>query len=305
MKHQVLIVLGLIGVGAVLGATLVTSNDSSSSQENPSAQQIKTEPLKSSNPISDNNKFTDNFSESGDLNQAVVELQEKLQQEIELRKKLELKVAALEKDLKQNLTSNSSLTTDSDSEDNQTAQNPHQSGAGGQGFAGQSYDWFNEQAMLDAGVDPVKVNFIKDSFEQAEMDKLYLRNQAKREGWLDSKRYTDAAKEIADRTDALRNELTENEYDAYLFAAGRANRVMVSSVLSSSPAGNAGIQAGDTILRYGNKRVYNWSDLTNATSEGTPNETVIVTIERDGQTQQVYIPRGPLGVRLATDSVAP
>jgi S1-C subfamily serine protease len=159
--------------------------------------------------------------------------------------------------------------------------------------------------MLDAGVDPVKVNFIKQSFEQAEMDKLYLRDQAKREGWINSKRYTDASKEIADRTKALREELNETEYDAYLYAAGRSNRVIVSSLLSTSPASNAGIEPGDTILKYDNKRVYNWSDLTNATSEGAPTDTVTVTIERNGQLQQVYLPRGPLGIRLTTDSVAP
>ena len=159
--------------------------------------------------------------------------------------------------------------------------------------------------MLDAGVDPIKVRTIKDAFEQAEMDKLYLRDQAKREGWINEKRYTDAAKEIADRTKALRGELNENEYDAYLFAAGRSNRVIVSSTLSTSPASNAGIQPGDTILKYDNKRVYNWSDLTTATSEGSPSDTVPVIIERNGQQQQVYIPRGPLGIRLTTDSVAP
>lgn len=304
MKHQAIVFAGLISVGAVLGATLVNTSDSDSPGKNLSTPQLADKPLKTS-LSQDANQPPVDYSEAGDINQALIELQEKLQQEIERRKQLELKVASLEKRFNDNNSSDSSSSENSSAENFQSTQNPHQAGFAGQGMAGQSYDWFNAQAMLDAGIDPSKVNFIKESFEQAEMDKLYLRNQAQREGWLDSKRYTDAAREIADRTNALRDQLSEDEFDAYLFAAGRANRVIVSSVLSSSPAGNAGIQSGDTILRYGNKRIYSWSDLTGATSEGTPDETVIVTIQRNGQTQQVYVPRGPLGIRLSTDSVAP
>lgn len=299
MKHQALLFTGLIGAGVVLGATLLNTNqpdiptpNSSSRQNQSSNSGITSSDSTQKTPSSHINLET--------VNETLSELQNKLQQEIDHRKILESKIALLEKKLK----SSSDNSEDSEQNAETATANPHRSGFSGPG-TGQSSDWFNAQAMLDAGVDPAKVNFIKESFEQAEMDKLYLRDQAKREGWLNDKRYTDAAKEIADRTKALRNELTEEEFDAYLFAAGRSNRVVVSSVLSTSPASNAGIQAGDTILRYDNKRVYNWSDLTTATSEGSPNDTVIVTIERNGQTQQVYLPRGPLGIRLATDSVAP
>ena len=187
------------------------------------------------------------------------------------RKKLETKVALLEKQLGNSSSEISVEAEEADSEPTPTPDspaNPHQGSFFGPSGARQNDQWFNEQAMLDAGVDPTKVNFIKDSFEQAEMDKLYLRDQATREGWINTKRYTDSVKEIEDRTKALRNELSETEYDAYLFAAGRANRVIVSSLLGASPASSAGIQAGDTILKYDNKRIYSWSDLTTATSDG-------------------------------------
>lgn len=303
MKQQVFIFAGLIGVGVAAGATLVSISqpdqpESRSTTDNLHTGKIKTETATQSPLISESTASLSNVTDT------LAELQRQLQQEISQRQKIETRVALLEKQLENNDSSAKGTSGDTQAENNQAA-NPHQTGSPGQGFSGRNFDWFNEQAMLDAGIDPVKVNYIKDAFEQAEMDRLYLRNQATREGWIDSKRYTDSAKEIADRTKELRNELSENEYDAYLFAAGRANRVLVSSVLSTSPASNAGIQAGDTILRYNNKRIYSWSDLTSATSEGTPDETVVVTIERDGQTQQVYLPRGPLGVRLATDSVAP
>ncbi|KPJ97167.1 MAG: hypothetical protein AMJ55_00100 [Gammaproteobacteria bacterium SG8_15] len=200
---------------------------------------------------------------------------------------------------------NTSETSESDAEDNtqpvsSAMASPHRPGS-----FNQNTNWFNEQALMDAGIDQAKVSYIKNVFEQAEMDKLYLRDQATREGWTGSERFNDAMKEISDRTSELRAQLNDDEYDAYLYAAGRSNRVIVESVLSNSPASNAGIQAGDVILSYDNKRIYSWTDLTGATSEGAANTTVAVTIIRNDQRQQVYIPRGPMGVRLTTDSVAP
>ncbi len=302
MKHQALIFIGLVGAGVVLGATLVGKDTDTDSENN---SQVSSKSTSISNLNRDRS-----FSEPGDsnlqnINQTLNQLQDRLQQEIEQRKILENKIALLEKRVNTKSSQDDKTSADDpDSTNTGVSANPHQPGLPERNFGGND-QWFNEQAMLDAGVDPTKVNFIKESFEQAEMDKLYLRDQAKREGWINSKRYTDAAREIADRTKGLRDQLNETEYDAYLYAAGRSNRVIVSSLLSTSPASNAGIQPGDTILKYDNKRVYNWSDLTNATSEGSPNDTVVVTIERNGQLQQVYLPRGPLGIRLTTDSVAP
>jgi hypothetical protein len=298
MKYQIPIFAGLLGIGVVLGATFGGSDDTTSIAGTTTTA-ITTE----SNAIQQLNSINDSFIEVTDfteVKEALQSLQLQLQQEITKRKELEQKVAMLEKNTDNRSSSELEQSSHTDNSANEFTNNPHQSGS-----FGQSANWFNEQAMLDAGIDSVKVTYIKSAFEQAEMDKLYLRDQATREGWLNSERYTDAAKEIANRTSALREQLTEQEYDAYLYAAGRSNRVIVESVLSTSPASNAGMQPGDTILRYGNKRIYNWSDLTTATSDGTPNDTVSVTIERNGQTQQVYVPRGPLGIRLATDSVAP
>jgi len=303
MKRQILVFAGLISVGVVLGATIMHAQNESDTSPDTDIQRmtLKSKFSQDSHTPPDITEHTNLSS----VNQALADLQNRLQQETENRKKLELKIAALEKQLSSGSATEKSTVSNTEDSENTTPDNPHQAGITGQRFAGGNDQWFNEQAMLDAGIDSTKVNFIKQSFEQAEMDKLYLRDQATREGWINTKRYTDAAKEIIDRTDALQNQLSESEYDAYLYAAGRSNRVIVSSLLSSSPASNAGIQPGDTILKYNNKRVYDWSDLTAATSEGSPNETVTVTIERNGQLQQVYLPRGPLGVRLTTDSVAP
>lgn len=240
-----------------------------------------------------------------ELQEKVIALQEQITEEANLRKSLALKLSKLEQSITKHPITDSE-TDDDEANNEQTGDTisfkRHQSAT--TTLPGNE-QWFNEQAMMEAGIDASKINYIKSIFEQTEMEKLYLRDQATREGWMNTQRYRNAAKDIADKSKSLRNELTEQEYDAYLFASGRSNRVVVSSVLGSSPAENAGIKPGDTILKYGTDRIYNWTDLTTATSTGDANNTVAVTIIRDGRQEIVYLPRGPLGVKLSTDSVAP
>ena len=299
MNHKLLTFIGLLTVGVVIGATLDTFSDPEPNKPEHSR------PIKTASSNTMTTPFSSADSDAADerlaqLEQTIQSLQERMQSEIQQRQKLERKVALLEMGVNPNSQNNEQADDETNEVMSSSAANPHQAGT----FS-QNSNWFNEQALMEAGIDQAKVSYIKNVFEQAEMDRLYLRDQATREGWMGSERFNDAMKEISDRTSALRAELTDTEYDAYLYAAGRTNRVIVESVLSNSPASNAGIQSGDVILSYDNKRIYNWTDLTSATSEGAANTTVAVTIIRGNQQQQVYIPRGPMGVRLTTDSVAP
>ena len=300
MNHNIFVIAGLLGVGAVIGATLNSPSEPEPAAHVPTEKQKPSQAQQPANPFSSNvNISSSDTNQYEYLSKTVESLQARLNQEIDKRQALEKKIALLEKSVATAAPKNNE-NDNQPSQVSETDQSPHQFNA-----TSGNTNWFNEEALVDAGVDPTRVSYLKDAFEQAEMEKLYLRDQATREGWMGTKRYQDAAKKIADRTSSLRSELTGPEYDAYLYATGRSNRVIVESVLGGSPASNAGIEAGDTILRYDNKQIYSWSDLTTATSEGDPNATVMVTVERNGQQQQLYVPRGPLGIRLTTDSVAP
>lgn len=304
MKQNILIIAGLLAVGVVIGASLNASRTPAPATPQATDKQPTSMAPSPVNPFSEAaprqlNKPGGVGESYQQLSATVASLESRLNQEIDKRRGLEQKIALLEKSIRPAAAGNQGAENESvrpiaKTQNSQRDDTPSS-----------NTNWFNEKALLDSGIDPARVNYIKDAFEQAEMEKLYLRDQATREGWMGTKRYQEAAKDIADRSRSLRAELTDPEYDAYLYATGRANRVIVESVLGGSPASNAGIQAGDAILRYDNKPVYNWSDLTSATSEGDPNATVAVTIERNDQQQQVYVPRGPLGIRLSTDSVAP
>lgn len=242
------------------------------------------------------NLISDNQAKLDSLQLKIDDIAELLAQETEKRKALEEELAALKKTLTQSTLATASP---SDQPQNRTIRTGQRSDTPGNG------QWFNEQALIDAGVDTGQASRIRQMYEDVEMQKLYLRDQAIREGWIGEERYREERAKLDDQLDNIKSELGEKAYDAYLYAAGQPNRVIVTSALNNSPASKAGIQAGDTILRYDNKRIYTWSDLRNATATGDLNSVVMVEILREGQAVSVFVPRGPLGIQLDNSSVKP
>jgi predicted phage tail protein len=169
----------------------------------------------------------------------------------------------------------------------------------------QARPWFNQQALIDAGVDAQTAQTLKSRYETQELEKLYLRDRATREGWFGSRRYRDEVELLDAQLSGLQKELGDDSYAAYLFATGQANRVTVQSVLAKSSADIAGIRTSDQITRYGDQAIYNWRDLRQATTQGEVNETVTVEVIRDGKPLQLYVQRGPLGIRMSSVSIAP
>jgi hypothetical protein len=101
---------------------------------------------------------------------------------------------------------------------------------------------------------------------------------------------------LAGGDQTLRKELGDEEYERYLAALGRPTKVGVFNVIASSPAEKAGLRSGDAIVSYAGTRVFNMGELNNLTLEGTPGNSVIMEVERDGQRVQLSLPRGPLGI---------
>ncbi|MEJ0098348.1 MAG: PDZ domain-containing protein [Pseudomonadota bacterium] len=102
-----------------------------------------------------------------------------------------------------------------------------------------------------------------------------------------------------DTETALRKDMGDAEYEKYLSALGQPTNVRVMDVLATSAAEKSGLKAGDQIVSYAGTRVFDNDDLTTLTRQGTPGETVTVEVQRDGQTVQVQVPRGVLGVQGA------
>jgi len=147
--------------------------------------------------------------------------------------------------------------------------------------------------LLAAGFTPERIDWIKTRIEELQGEA----NQAQYEA-LQAGRPAgpDVMLSILDPEALLRSEMSDDEYERYVAALGRPTNVDVDQVLASSPAKQAGLQAGDELVAYGGKRVLSYPELTALTLDGTPGEPVVVDVRRDGQMLQLVLPRGPLGI---------
>ena len=297
MKTQFPLYIVIAGIGVVIGLLLhQPSAQQAPAQKEPATQtQAVADPATSSNTKS-TAQSTDAIDRLGIISKQLEQLQNTLKQETASRKDLQQQVAHLKDDLK--LLASAKAATANESKDNVLSTRPVTN-------ASQNSQWFNSQALVDAGVEQSEADHIQQVYEDVEMQKLYLRDKAVREGWIGQDRYQQERAKLDNKLDGLRDELGDKGYDAYLYASGQPNRVTIVSALDNSPASKAGIQAGDTVLSYDSKRIYSWSDLRQATTQGQPNALVAVELIRNGTPVTVYVPRGPLGVQLDTQSVAP
>jgi hypothetical protein len=161
---------------------------------------------------------------------------------------------------------------------------------------------FDAEALVAAGLDTARAAALRERWEEHELEKLYLRDQAAREGWMMSPRHRREQNDLAAR---LRYEIGDEDYAALLYATGRPNSVVVTDVLESSPARDAGLEPGDEILRYASERLFRPNELRLATASGEPGEFVSLEVMRDGRIVTLHVRRGPLGVLLRTASRAP
>ena len=159
--------------------------------------------------------------------------------------------------------------------------------------------------LVAAGVDYNNALSIQARQDQYQLDRLDLFDRAEREGWIESDQFNERLSELDDSRMDLREELGDEGYDRYLFAAGRNNRVVISNVIPGSAADIAGLQAGDTVISYANQRVFTTRDLQSATRDGLRGEGVMVNVERQGQVLFLDLPRGPLGVSLNAEQQNP
>jgi membrane-associated protease RseP (regulator of RpoE activity) len=164
--------------------------------------------------------------------------------------------------------------------------------------------WFDAARLAGAGLSERDAADLKRLFDVTELERLYLRAQATREGWPDGR----LAQEIANldqRLTSVRDDYGEAAYDWFLYAAGRPNRVKVEGILAGSAASEIGLRAGDHIYAYGGERMYRPWSLVQSTQSGRLGETVEVEVERGGERLRFTVPRGPIGVRIGRDTVEP
>ena len=103
----------------------------------------------------------------------------------------------------------------------------------------------------------------------------------------------------------LRDEVGDDAYDRMLYTLGRANRVVVRDVIQHSPAAQYGLQGGDKIIEYDGQRIFTSQELSSLVTQGSPGVMTLVRVRRENDIHDVYLPRGPLGIRMTAARVMP
>ena len=235
-----------------------------------------------------------NVGKTEDYGSLLKSLQESLSQEERQRHKLQKRVAELERKLKK-----LQLITRTIEDEEPVSEKATEI------IEEVEEELDREAQLVTAGLEPQQAKSIMQFLADIEMERLYLHDQATREGWLGTPRYRQENMILNESEEELRLELGDADYDRYLYGTGQPNRVIIRSVIEGSPAQKAGIQSQDIAYSYAGNRLYNIRDLITATTEGIANESVLLEVIRDGNIYEFYLPRGPLGVRVTSESHKP
>jgi hypothetical protein len=161
------------------------------------------------------------------------------------------------------------------------------------------------QTLIEAGIEPELANRIQARLDEIDLQQLYLRDQATREGWLNQPRYHKERRKHLDAVTELRGEVGDDAYDRMLYTLGRANRVVVRDTMQNSPAEQYGLLSGDRIIEYDGRRIFTGNELNALVSGGDAAALTLVRVERDGRLLDIYLPRGPLGIRVSSARALP
>ncbi len=291
MTRNIIGGIGILTTGAVAGALLFSSFSQTESQP-ATINMTQSTTAAGSEPVID--------TSAGELGKHVEALEEELNHYRDWAYQLENQVIELESRLE--LLEEIATTTDQNSgvapgtetsakESTDTPENP--SGI------------LSVAALVNNGIDPQLAAKIVKQKNSHDMQQLEMRDRAIRDGTFGEQAYFDALRELNDAGPVVRSEIGDDDYDRYLYTLGQPNRVVVTSVIPGSPAEQAGVQDGDVILDYGDNRIFSWSELRDATTEGELGDYIQVNLLRNGGQISLLLPRGPLGVRMGSKLLNP
>jgi hypothetical protein len=162
-----------------------------------------------------------------------------------------------------------------------------------------------DEALLDAGFTRSEVAAFRTRMDDIQLERLYLRDRAAREGWLATRRYMEDSRALDAQLSLAREEFGEELYDWVMYSTGDSNRVQVSEVMEGSAAAEAGLAPGDVIYSYAVHRIFSGGELREENTVGTAGGTTPVDVVREGESLRVYVPRGPLGIMVEPSSQEP
>ena len=166
---------------------------------------------------------------------------------------------------------------------------------------------FSSDRLIAAGFRRDDIARFRARLDEIQMKRLYLRDTATREGWLETPRFSEESQALNGEFLGLRGEFDEPLYDWVLYSTGHPNRVAIRDVISGGVGESAGLQQGDVIVRYDDRLVLSPNELVEATTQGRVGELVALEVQREGEPapRRIFVPRGPIGISLAPTALQP
>jgi C-terminal processing protease CtpA/Prc len=162
------------------------------------------------------------------------------------------------------------------------------------------------EALIATGIPAEQAALIQARLDEYDLKQLYLKDRASREGWLKTARYNKEQRQAQNAYRELRPEIGDDAYDRMLYALGQANRVVVRDIMQNSTAEQYDLRANDRIIEYNGQRVFTSQELNTLVTQGTAaGAQVLLRVQRDEQQLELYLPQGPIGIRLATSREQP
>lgn len=149
----------------------------------------------------------------------------------------------------------------------------------------------DNRKLLDAGFSRSHIDWIRHRREEL-LEQHQLAAKQRRDGGTAALPLDLAVSRDHDLV--LRDIMGDAEYVSYRQALGKPTEILVDKVLPGSYAAQAGIQPGDQIVRYGDKRVFDYQEL-NLLSIKSDLPTRVEVV-RASRTTWVTLPKGPTGL---------
>ena len=146
--------------------------------------------------------------------------------------------------------------------------------------------------FTEAGLSEDDARWIVEKQDEWQLDSLYSQWESRRKDFLEQSSTRKSS------VDEIKERLGPEGYERYLKSIGSDTSVVIGGVIEGAPADLAGLKPDDEIISYNGERVYNYSELQDATVHGELGESVTVELIRDGKKMQISMDRGPLGVNL-------
>ena len=275
MLRYYLILAALLGAGILAG--LILLRDPAPEQPAPDTGHSAPRPTAALSPFRPGNP------------EVLAALQQQLQQERQAREQLAAQVETLQQRLEEFESSyGSEVASITDTREPQPAHEPS------------AEVRTSVQSLIDAGIEAEQAAWIQARLDEIDLQQLYLKDRATREGWLNKPRYHRERRQHLNAVTGLREEIGDDAYDRMLYTLGRANRVVIRDTMLNSPAEQYGLQAGDRIIEYNGQRVFATNELNTLTSGGDGSSMILLRVQRDDAYHDIYLPRGPLGIRMST-----